>query len=82
MKLKISSYGRLGELIGREFSFEAAAANAVGGLRLALAAAYPIAAADLLSPRVRVCVNDRMAGDEQPLEPGDEVALLPPVSGG
>ena len=31
---------------------------------------------------VRVAVNHAMAGDDAPLEDGDEVALLPPVTGG
>jgi molybdopterin synthase catalytic subunit len=33
-------------------------------------------------PRVRVAVNDRLAEPSTPLAAGDEVAYLPPVSGG
>lgn len=32
--------------------------------------------------RVRVAINGRFADWSQPLEPGDEVVFLPPVSGG
>lgn len=57
-------------------------ASTVGELRRALAAAYPSAASDLRSPRVRAYVNELMVDDRQPLASGDDVALLPPVSGG
>ncbi|WP_347160052.1 molybdopterin converting factor subunit 1 [Pontibacter chitinilyticus] len=29
-----------------------------------------------------VAVNSEYAGDDAPLQPGDEIALIPPVSGG
>ena len=32
--------------------------------------------------RFRVAVNQRYAGEGEPLADGDEVALIPPVSGG
>ena len=32
--------------------------------------------------RVRFAVNQRYAADDSPLRPGDEVAIIPPVSGG
>ena len=32
--------------------------------------------------RVRVAINGRFSDWSQPLEPGDEVVFLPPVSGG
>ncbi len=35
-----------------------------------------------LGRSVRVAVNHTMAGDAQPIGDGDEVALLPPVTGG
>lgn len=33
-------------------------------------------------PAVRVAVNQRFAEDDQPIGPSDELALIPPVSGG
>jgi len=35
-----------------------------------------------LPSRVLCAVNRRQAGPECPVEPGDEVALLPPLAGG
>jgi molybdopterin converting factor subunit 1 len=37
--------------------------------------------ADLL-PRCAVAVNHEYAADDHPISPGDEVAIIPPVSGG
>ena len=31
---------------------------------------------------VRVAINQRFASQDQPLHPGDELAFLPPISGG
>ncbi|HEY0930181.1 MAG TPA: MoaD/ThiS family protein [Gemmatimonas sp.] len=37
---------------------------------------------DRLPPRVLVAVNQRLADTAAVLQPGDEVALIPPVAGG
>ncbi len=42
--------------------------------------ADPLAATLPSAPRV--AVNHSFAGDDTPLHPGDEVALIPPVAGG
>jgi molybdopterin converting factor subunit 1 len=52
----------------------------VADLRRRLAAVHP-SMAPLLNHSA-LAVNDEFAGDELVLEPGAEVALLPPVSGG
>ena len=39
-------------------------------------------ALDPLWPHLAVAVNGRLTGDDAPLAPGGEIALLPPVSGG
>jgi molybdopterin converting factor small subunit len=51
-------------------------------LRRSLAEQYPRLAVDLLSPRVRACVNDEIVGEDHTIRTDDEIALLPPVSGG
>ena len=55
-------------------------AGSVAGLRLALHALRP-AAAPLLT-RCRVAVNLEFVDDDHPVTPADEVAVIPPVSGG
>ena len=37
---------------------------------------------EAVPPQVRVAVNQAFAALDQPLHPGDEVAFLPPISGG
>ena len=36
----------------------------------------------LLASAVRFAVNETLVDDDQPIRPGDEVALIPPVAGG
>ncbi len=55
-------------------------ATTVGDLRAELAGRVPSAAA-LLS-RCRVAINLDFADDDAPISPADEVAVIPPVSGG
>ena len=39
-------------------------------------------AAAIAAPNVLCAVNQRVAGDEQPLSADDEIAFFPPVTGG
>lgn len=55
-------------------------AGTVAGLRLALDALRP-AAAPLLT-RCRIAVNLEFVEDDHAVGPGDEIAVIPPVSGG
>ena len=52
----------------------------VGDLTAAVRADYPQLAP--LEVRIVVAVNAEYADDDQLLQPGDEVCLIPPVSGG
>ena len=83
MSMIITLFGRLGEAVAREVELGDELAGAtVDELREALAAAYPKARSDLLSPRVRACVNDVMVPGSHVVSRHDRVGLLPPVSGG
>ena len=53
----------------------------VGEVLAAACTRYGDGFADVLS-RSRVWVNGEPAGTEDPVAPSDEVAILPPVSGG
>ena len=81
--VNVRLYGRLGDLLGEEVRLElAGGACSIGHLRAALAERYPAARADILGPRVRACVGDTIVGEDQLVQAGDTVELLPPVSGG
>jgi molybdopterin converting factor small subunit len=82
MHLDIDLYGRLRELAGARtvrITFDAKPAD-VDALKRIVAAQHP-ALAPFLAP-VAVAVGDDVIAPGAPLPALDEVALLPPVSGG
>ncbi len=81
--MRISLFGKLRDLLGRELALpDEFHGQTLAELRQSLAEAHPSAAADLLSARVRTCVNDALVNDSHVVSVGDQIALLPPVSGG
>ena len=80
MAVRLVFLGRLQDLAGAaERTVEADGAATVAGLVAALEAELAQA---LRSPKVRVAVNGELAGPDRAVADGDEVAFLPPVSGG
>lgn len=71
-------FARLRDLVGHP-AVECDATS-VADLRAELAARHPDAAPLLAA--CRVAVNHEFVADSHPLGPGDEVAVIPPVSGG
>lgn len=61
-------------------SLDLPAGARVGEARAAIAVRHPEIAP--LLPRVQAAVNRTVVGDNHPLGDGDELAFLPPVSGG
>ncbi len=79
MKLKIKPFGISRDILGgREMEFQLAG-NSVGDLRKALYGQFP-KLADLNS--LFIAVNLEYADDATALTETDEIALIPPVSGG
>jgi molybdopterin converting factor small subunit len=76
--VRIRLFARARELAGAEVVV--AAGPTVGDVRRALADAYPVLAG--LLPRSAFAVNAEYAGDDVAVRPGDDLAVLPPVSGG
>jgi sulfur-carrier protein len=82
-RVKILFFGSLGERIGRELDIELDEPGCtVAELRGRLAEALPAAAGLLTSPSVRACIDREMAGEAARVLPGNEVAFVPPLSGG
>lgn len=78
-KYRVKAFGITKDLLGgREASIETDG-DTVGHLRTALAEKYP-QLSDLRS--LYIAVNNDYAGDEVVLTDSDEIALIPPVSGG
>ncbi len=83
MKIGVRLFAMLRELAGVErLELPVPPGSTVRGLVGALGAARPALAAPLGERRILVVVNERYADLDTPLREGDEVALLPPVSGG
>lgn len=81
MHVRVLLFGALREAAGaKELSVSVPDAATVASLRALLEEGQPGFSA--LAGRLRVAVNREFAPDAQPLADGDEVAFLPPVSGG
>lgn len=77
-------FGSLREAVGQEAVSVAFAGGTVAALKARLRQQLSAAAAEAaFAQGVQVAVNQVLAPDEDaPVAPGDEVALLPPVTGG
>jgi len=81
MTIRVLLFAGLRETAGaRELYVEAPDPATVAGLRAAVAAACPPLRP--LLANAAVAVNEEYADDAVPVQPGDVVALIPPVSGG
>lgn len=80
MKINLLAFGIAREIIGSgEMEFYLEGEARVGKLKEALQARYP-AFTDLAS--LKIAVNEAYARDEQQINEGDEIVIIPPVSGG
>lgn len=80
MKLKVTLFGITREIVGQPvLEVAAAAEESVAGLMDQLRAQYPVLG-ELTS--FAVAVNNEYAGPDHQLHENDEIALIPPVSGG
>jgi molybdopterin converting factor small subunit len=80
--LRVLFYGRLADAVARELEVEMGASCSVAQLRDMIVAAHPDAHEALLNRRVRVCVGDRILGDDCIVGTSECVEFLAPVSGG
>ncbi len=81
MKVKLRLFALARQLLDQEFvELELREGATVADLRGALAAAHPALAPLLRSSMF--AANMQYLGHQSPLEEGQELALIPPVSGG
>lgn len=78
-KYKVKAFGITKDLLGGREAIVETRGDTVGDLRLSLAEKYP-QLSDLRS--LYIAVNNDYAGDEIIITDSDEIALIPPVSGG
>ncbi|HLS99813.1 MAG: MoaD/ThiS family protein [Porticoccaceae bacterium] len=82
--LRILFFGRLGDIAGcesRDLPYDGAIAT-VAVLRDRLGAGNEALARALAEPQVMVAVNQQLVDWDCSLQQGDEIAFLPPVTGG
>lgn len=81
MTVRVRVFASVREILGRaEMALEVPEGATAGSVLDRLTAAYP--RLQPLAPILRLAVNREYADGSRVLAPGDEVALLPPVSGG
>jgi molybdopterin converting factor subunit 1 len=81
MTLTVRLFARVRELAGTDIvRIDLPVESSVSNLRVALAKEWPPIA--LLLARSAVAVNSEYVADDHRINPGDEIALIPPVSGG
>lgn len=79
--IRVLFFGRLQDDLGLR-SLEWEGAGSVEQLRLLIAHQFAPAGEALLSPGVRAAINQTLVGEAAMVVSGDELAFLPPVTGG
>ena len=78
--MRVSFYGRLVDVFGRDCEVDAATPCSIGEMRRRLQASRP--EEQLGDGRLRACVNGALVSDSHVVREGDTVEFLAPVSGG
>ncbi|MEC1522001.1 molybdopterin converting factor subunit 1 [Neobacillus niacini] len=75
---KILFFAHLRDAVGEEYLKLNATGKTVGELKVELAGSYNLPKLDT----VMTAVNEEFAQDDEVIQDGDEIAFIPPVSGG
>ena len=75
---KVLFFAHLRDAVGEEFLKLNAAGKTVAALKADLAATYNLPKMDT----VMTAINEEFAQDDEVIGEGDEIAFIPPVSGG
>lgn len=79
--IAVRFFGSLREAAGEQTTVAASAT--VAALKAQLCQQLPAPAREaVFAPGVQIAVNQVLVADDAPVAPGDEVAFLPPVTGG
>lgn len=81
--MEILFFGRLGEQFGHTVEIDPPGVGwTVAELREALCSRSDLFRGALSNPSVRACVDQVIAREDLPVRQGQEIAFIPPVSGG
>lgn len=81
MQVRVKCFAWAHEVTGQEeVELEVPEGGTVADLRASLAEKFPVFSGRMES--IAVSVNHEFAGDSKSISAGDELALIPPISGG
>ena len=81
--INVLLFGRLGEIAGREsMVLESVPNQSCESIRSVLKTKLPSLSSELDRPRTMVAINKTLSQWDTEVTSGDEVAILPPVTGG
>jgi molybdopterin synthase sulfur carrier subunit len=82
--IKVLLFGRLGDLhSGSSIDIELNdSLKTASDVRDRLSSEFPDLSKALSEPQTLIALNQKIVGADQPLSSGDELAFLPPVTGG
>ena len=81
--MSVLLFGRLGDAVGQdEIRVELNSGATCEDLRVTIAERFPDLADHLFKPRTSVAINKTIVPWSSTLKAADEIAILPPVTGG
>jgi molybdopterin synthase sulfur carrier subunit len=80
MKIIVRGFGPAGDILGGEAVFEVSEGTTLERVKSLLRGRFP--KLEELWSAMAVAVNEEVLDSDRPLNDGDEVILIPPVSGG
>jgi sulfur-carrier protein len=80
--MRVLFFGRLRDLAGASEIEISEAVHSIDDLKALLGRANPALALALNEPSVRVAIDRAFAADDAPLRQAQEIAFMPPLSGG
>lgn len=80
MKVTIRGFGPAGDILGSETVLEVTEGMSLASIKSLLGERFP--QLEELWPAMAIAVNEEVSDSDRSLKDGDEVILIPPVSGG
>lgn len=80
--IEVRFFGKLGDIAGESLQLDNSAATTVADILKYLSQEVPALHDEVTGPQVLIAVNQQIVTSGHPVSEGDEVAFLPPVTGG
>lgn len=80
--IAVKFFGKLGDIAGEDIQLDSADMSSVADVLAYLSQETPAIYREVTAPQVLIAVNQEIVTFEHSIKSGDEVAFLPPVTGG